>query len=83
MRELVRTDHGTLRDPDTKHEYPTDYPPSAGSSLAEAWKILDVIAPGVIPMDARALLAGMIAGTIERIKQEARDDGGEAKTKRN
>jgi hypothetical protein len=48
----------------SEHTYPTLYPPGCHWALDEAWAILDLVAPGVIPPDVRALLAGAIAGTL-------------------
>lgn len=49
-----------------KHRYPSDYAPGADQHWAInwAWEIVDAIRPGVIPDDARTLLAGMIAGGL-------------------
>jgi hypothetical protein len=54
-----------------KHTYPSDYPPGTHWAVDEAWAILDMLAPGVLDADHRNFLAGMIAGTLERVRDEA------------
>ncbi len=51
----------------SEHTYPSSYPPEGHWALREAWAILDLVAPGTIPEDARAFLAGAIAGTLVRL----------------
>lgn len=53
-----------------KHNYPSLYPPEAHWSLAEAWKILDSVKPGVISDDIRAFLVGQIAGLLVTLKSD-------------
>lgn len=56
---------------EAKHEYPSKYPPDGtGGDLDEAWAILDSVAPGVIPTDIRAFLAGQIVGLLMRKRNE-------------
>lgn len=49
-----------------KHTYPSNYPPGpeAHWALNKAWEILDVLTPGALSVDARALLSGMITGAL-------------------
>lgn len=53
-----------------KHEYPSKYPPGKHWATDAAWEILDRLKPGVLSIEARSLLAGMIAGRLmkERAK---------------
>jgi hypothetical protein len=53
-----------------KHEYPSEYPPGTHWSLDEGWEILDMIRPGVIPLDVRALIAGYFGGRLSRERAE-------------
>lgn len=56
-----------------EHLYPDKYAPGKGGpDLDAAWEILDHIKPGLIPMDARSLLAGMICGHFIRIRDECK-----------
>ena len=52
------------------HAYPSSHTPGSHWATDEAWKILDLAKPGVIPDDLRFLLAGMIAGTLMRVARE-------------
>jgi hypothetical protein len=47
-----------------QHTYPPGYPPGRHWALDEAWAILDLVPPGVIPADVRAFLAPLIAGRL-------------------
>jgi hypothetical protein len=49
------------------HHYAATRLPETAWNVREAWEILDTLAPGVIPVDARMLLAGLIAGALERV----------------
>jgi hypothetical protein len=49
-----------------EHQYPSEYGRGVNPALDEAWDILDTIKPGVIPVDVRAWLAGMITGLLIR-----------------
>lgn len=52
-----------------EHTYPSRYPKdSAIPEVREAWKMLDMVTPGIIPPDVRAFLAGIIAGALMRKK---------------
>jgi hypothetical protein len=55
-----------------QHTYPPDYPPGTHWAVDEAWGILDTLRPDAIHPDIRLLLAGMIAGTLVRIRRDAR-----------
>ena len=58
------------------HPYPSRYaPPTGNAAMDEAWKILDRIEPGIVPPETRFLLAGMIAGTIVRYQEAAKQGG--------
>jgi hypothetical protein len=49
------------------HTYPSKYGPDHPSPFIRmSWALLDNIAPGAIPNDARYLLAGMIAGALDQ-----------------
>lgn len=50
----------------TEHTYPSNYPPGTHWAIDAAWKILDTLTPGVLSIEARSLLAGMIAGRLMR-----------------
>lgn len=52
-----------------KHEYPSPYRPGAHWATDAAWEILDVIKPGLIPLDVRSYLAGAIAGRLVRERE--------------
>lgn len=53
-----------------KHTYPKGYEPGKTWFLTEAWDILDVLTPGALSDEARALVAGMIGGRLvkERLR---------------
>jgi hypothetical protein len=53
-----------------KHTYLSRYLPGSHWATDEAWAILDLVKPGVIPDDVRFLLAGVIAGTLMRYKHD-------------
>lgn len=53
------------------HTYPSKYPPGSHWAVTEAWSILDVLPPGTLDQEQRALIAGMIAGTLVRIASES------------
>ena len=48
------------------HEYPDRYRPGVHWATDAAWEILDQLKPGLIPQDARAYIAGQIAGRLMR-----------------
>jgi hypothetical protein len=52
------------------HVYAATRLPESGWNMREAWDILDVIEPGVIPINARLYLAGLIAGALDRIAKD-------------
>jgi hypothetical protein len=54
------------------HEYPSLYPPGQHWAIDAAWEILDTLTPGVLSIEARSLLAGMIAGRL--MKERANND---------
>jgi hypothetical protein len=78
MRQLVQTEHGTLRDPQSGHEYPPDYPPGTHAMLDEAWRIIDTVKAGIMPMDVRCLLAGMICGAFDKLSTKGSSDNSRA-----
>jgi hypothetical protein len=47
-----------------QHEYPSNYPPGKHWAIDAAWEILDTLKPGVLSIEARSLLAGMITGRL-------------------
>jgi hypothetical protein len=49
-----------------QHQYPSNYPPGTHWAIDAAWEIMDTLKPGVLSLDARSLLAGMIAGNLMR-----------------
>jgi hypothetical protein len=49
-----------------KHTYPSDYPPGTHWAVDAAWEILDRLKPGLLDLETRSLLAGMIAGRLVR-----------------
>lgn len=56
-----------------KHEYPSKYgpgKPGAHPAVEEAWAILDTVKPGVIPLDVRSWLAGLITGALIRTAKD-------------
>lgn len=57
---------------ETEHTYPSRYPPGTHWSIDAAWQILDQIQPGVIPDDARAFLAGLIAARLMAEREDRR-----------
>ena len=58
-----------------EHEYPSNYRPGTHWAIDAAWEILDTIEPGVLMMDARALMAGRIAGRLMRARDEGYNEG--------
>ncbi len=54
-----------------KHEYPSRHLPGSHWATDAAWEILDVIKPGLIPMDVRSWLAGAIAGRLMKERNDA------------
>lgn len=50
-----------------KHPYPSRYPVGAHWSIDEAWEILDALPVGLLPDDWRFLIAGQIAGKLQRV----------------
>lgn len=57
---------------DNAHTYPSRYPPGTNWAVDEAWAILDILRPGVLTLEHRALLAGLIAGTLVRVVADVR-----------
>lgn len=57
-----------------KHTYLDRYAPGprAGWALNEAWEVLDTLTPGTLSIEARSLLAGMIAGKLMRVAAEGK-----------
>ncbi len=55
---------------DARHTYPSKYPPGIHWAVDEAWHILDMIKPGLIPDDVRSFLAGSIAGALVKFAVE-------------
>jgi hypothetical protein len=49
---------------DERHSYPSHYPPGTHWATDAAWEILDTLKPGILSIEARSLLAGMIAGRL-------------------
>jgi hypothetical protein len=57
------------------HTYPDNYRPTGkDTDLDRVWEGLDMITPGVIPDDARFLLAGYFAGLISRMREAYVED---------
>jgi hypothetical protein len=52
-------------------QYPSIYPPGSHWSADEAWRVLDMIKPGVLSLDVRSMLAGAIAGLLMKVSREA------------
>jgi hypothetical protein len=52
-----------------QHEYPSNYPPGKHWAIDAAWEILDTLKPGVLSIEARSLLAGMIAGRLTKERE--------------
>lgn len=54
-----------------KHEYPSSYKPGQGVWFVdEAWRVLDSLPPGVLSVERRAYLAGLIGGALVKAVQE-------------
>lgn len=53
-----------------QHTYPSNYPIGVHWAIDAAWEILDILSPGTINPDVRALLAGMIAGRLIRERRD-------------
>jgi hypothetical protein len=52
-----------------KHEYPDRYLPGMHWATDEAWEILDTfLPPGQLTLEQRSYLAGLIAGTLMRLR---------------
>jgi hypothetical protein len=66
--ESADTDIATSEPP--QHTYPLFSGPGTSWSLTEAWTIVDRLKPGVLTNDERDFLAGMIAGTLDRIRNK-------------
>lgn len=61
----------TRNRPPEEHTYPAHYPPGAHWATDAAWEMLDMLVPGAISLENRALIAGMIAGRIMRERDRA------------
>lgn len=57
--------------PKTRSDYPSEYPPGKHWSTDAAWEMLDVFGPGAMPDEVRFLLAGMIAGRLQKERNDA------------
>jgi hypothetical protein len=55
---------------DNGHTYAATHLPQNGRQFAEAWDILDQLKPDSIPTNVRVWLAGMIAGSPDRVVKE-------------
>jgi hypothetical protein len=56
-----------------QHEYPSRYGPGVHWATDAAWEILDNIKPGVIDVDVRSFLAGLIAGRLMEEREYPHD----------
>lgn len=54
------------------HPYPSLHRPGTHWATDESWVILDTLPVGLLPDDQRFLLAGMIAGSLMRVRSNAR-----------
>lgn len=52
------------------HEYPSRHPKGSRWSTDEAWQMLDMLKPGIIPDDVRAYIAGYMGGALEKLFDE-------------
>lgn len=48
--------------------YPSRYAPGAHWATDEAWRLLDMFKPDLLPREERFLLSGMIAGALMKAK---------------
>jgi hypothetical protein len=55
-----------------KHTYPSKYGRGIHWSIDMAWDILDRLPPGQLTKTQRAYMAGLIAGTLEKIHDKGR-----------
>jgi hypothetical protein len=58
---------------DNGHVYAATRLPESGWQFREAWEILDVAEPGVIPVAVRLFMAGLIAGALDRAVADAKE----------
>lgn len=70
IKALVRTYEEVRAEPPLEHIYPSEHLPGSHWAVTEAWTIVDAIKPGVLSEDVRCYLAGTIAGTLVRLRQE-------------
>jgi len=66
--ESADTDIAARESP--QHTYPLYSGPGTSQNLTEAWAIVDSLNPGVLTNEQRDFLAGMIAGTLNRIQNK-------------
>lgn len=55
------------------HTYPSHYKPGTHWATDEAWRILDTLPVGALASAQRAYVAGLIAGTLMRVRSEERE----------
>lgn len=53
-----------------EHVHPQEYLPGSHWAVTEAWTIVDSVKPGLLSEEVRCYLAGSIAGTLVRLRQE-------------
>jgi hypothetical protein len=55
-----------------QHTYPSEYPRGKHWALDVAWSGLDLIRPGLIPEDVRALLAGYFFAALTTAAEQGK-----------
>ena len=65
---------------ETKHQYPSKYPPGTHWAVDLAWQCLDVLPIGLLSIEQRSLVAGMITGLLLRDNFEEIDVSKEAES---
>lgn len=80
---VIHTDRrgGERREPpvfaELRHEYPASYAPGQGIwFIDEAWRVLDCLPPGVLSVERREYLSGLIAGALSKAVAERGRGGG-------
>ncbi len=61
-----------MPDPDTKHNYPENYPPGSHWAVTRAWAILDTLSPGILDPDVRDVLCDLITAALIQTKHDAK-----------
>lgn len=50
-----------------RHTYPSVFPPGSHWAVTRGWEIVDLVTPGVLSDQARAMLCGAIAAALMKV----------------